>query len=129
MAIVTSSVASMHNCTNVDLTSYAASKAATDHLVRLLATKLRRWYVRVVGINPGFVPTNMNPDTSSSDGNGDGNGGNQLAALFDSVPAKRVGCLEDLAGTVLYLVSRAGAYVDGTSVVVDGGRLLVANSE
>jgi NAD(P)-dependent dehydrogenase (short-subunit alcohol dehydrogenase family) len=51
--VVTSSCASMHNVTNVDLTSYATSKAATDHLVRLLAAKYNRFYVRVVGINPG----------------------------------------------------------------------------
>ena len=51
--VVTSSCASMHNATNVDLTSYATSKAATDHLVKLLAAKYNRFYVRVVGINPG----------------------------------------------------------------------------
>lgn len=53
VVIITSSCASMHNATNVDLTSYATSKAATDHLVRLLAAKFSRFYVRVVGINPG----------------------------------------------------------------------------
>lgn len=51
--VITSSCASMHNATNVDLTSYAASKAATDHLVRLLAAKFSRFYVRVNSINPG----------------------------------------------------------------------------
>lgn len=51
--VMTSSCASMHNATNVDLTSYATSKAATDHLVKLLAAKFSRFYVRVVGINPG----------------------------------------------------------------------------
>lgn len=51
--VITSSCASMHNATNVDLTSYATSKAATDHLVRLLAAKFSRFYVRVSGINPG----------------------------------------------------------------------------
>lgn len=51
--IITGSCASMHNVTNVDLTSYAASKAATDHLVKLLAAKFRNFYVRVVGLNPG----------------------------------------------------------------------------
>ncbi|KAL4909544.1 hypothetical protein BDW74DRAFT_174745 [Aspergillus multicolor] len=118
--LLTSSCASMHNVTNVDLTSYAASKAATDHLVRLLAVKFRRWYVRVVGVNPGFVPSNMNPV---------GDEGNMFAGLFDKVPAKRAGREEDLAGTVLYLVSRAGAYVDGVSLCVDGGRVLVANGQ
>lgn len=53
LVVVTSSCASMHNVTNVDLSSYAASKAATDHLVRLLAAKFGRWYIRVAGINPG----------------------------------------------------------------------------
>lgn len=53
VVIITSSCASMHNATNVDMTSYATSKAATDHLVRLLAAKFNRFYVRVAGINPG----------------------------------------------------------------------------
>ena len=51
--VITSSCASMHNVTNVDLTSYAASKAATDHLSSLLAAKFHRFYVRVLSINPG----------------------------------------------------------------------------
>ncbi|KAL4949085.1 hypothetical protein BDW69DRAFT_203091 [Aspergillus filifer] len=118
--LITSSCASMHNVTNVDLTSYAASKAATDHLVKLLAAKFGRWYVRVVGINPGFVPSNMNPVGAE---------GNMFAGLFDKVPARRAGRAEDLAGTVLYLVSKAGAYVDGISLCVDGGRVLVANGQ
>ncbi|KAF4124733.1 Asp-tRNAAsn/Glu-tRNAGln amidotransferase A subunit or related amidase [Geosmithia morbida] len=97
--VITSSCASMHNVTNVDLTSYASSKAATDHLVKLLAAKFRNFYVRVAGINPGFVPSNMNPV---------GQEGNMFSALFDKVPAKRAGRDEDIAGTVLYLASRAG---------------------
>ncbi|KAJ5535978.1 hypothetical protein N7513_009164 [Penicillium frequentans] len=118
--VVTSSCASMHNVTNVDLTSYATSKAATDHLVKLLAAKYNRFYVRVVGINPGFVPSNMNPVGAE---------GNVFSSLFDKVPAKRAGCSEDIAGTVLYIVSKAGAYVDGVSLCVDGGRILLANGQ
>ncbi|GAB7325630.1 hypothetical protein MBLNU13_g09612t2 [Cladosporium sp. NU13] len=107
--ILTSSCASMHNATNVDLTSYATSKAATDHLVKLLAAKFNRFYVRVVGINPGFVPSNMNPV---------GEAGNMFSSLFDRVPAKRAGNEEDIAGSVIYLVSRAGSYVDGVSTAL-----------
>ncbi|KAJ5641875.1 hypothetical protein N7490_005875 [Penicillium lividum] len=118
--VVTSSCASMHNVTNVDLTSYATSKAATDHLVRLLAAKYNRFYVRVVGINPGFVPSNMNPVGAE---------GNIFSSLFDKVPAKRAGASEDIAGTILYLVSKAGSYVDGVSLCVDGGRILLANGQ
>ncbi|KAG2165430.1 hypothetical protein JADG_005169 [Aureobasidium aubasidani] len=118
--VMTSSCASMHNATNVDLTSYATSKAATDHLVRLLAAKFSRFYVRVVGINPGFVPSNMNPV---------GKAGNMFSSLFDRVPAKRAGRDEDIAGAVIYLISRAGAYIDGVSICIDGGRVLVANGQ
>jgi NAD(P)-dependent dehydrogenase (short-subunit alcohol dehydrogenase family) len=113
--VITSSAASMHNSTNIDLTSYAASKAATDHLVPLLASKFGRWYVRVNSINPGcmchclttkniltvsaVVPSKMNPV---------GAGDNQFAALFEAMPAKRVGKLEDIAGAVIYPCSQAG---------------------
>jgi NAD(P)-dependent dehydrogenase (short-subunit alcohol dehydrogenase family) len=118
--VMTSSCASMHNATNVDLTSYATSKAATDHLVKLLAAKFSRFYIRVVGINPGcqycldtdlashrvemliretVVPSNMNPV---------GEAGNMFSSLFDRVPAKRAGNEEDIAGSVIYLISRAG---------------------
>lgn len=51
--VITSSCASMHLCTNVDLMNYAASKAATDHLVGMLAAKVGHFGVRVNGINPG----------------------------------------------------------------------------
>jgi NAD(P)-dependent dehydrogenase (short-subunit alcohol dehydrogenase family) len=118
--VLTSSCASMHNATNIDLTSYATSKAATDHLVKLMAAKFSRFYVRVVGINPGckyrmevvmsrpelipftVVPSNMNPV---------GEAGNMFSSLFDRVPAKRAGNEEDIAGSVIYLVSRAGVSI------------------
>lgn len=119
--VVTSSCASMHNATNVDLTSYAASKAATDHLVRLLAAKYSRFYVRVVGINPGctfsFLPSGLFYNTNTpfclcivvpSNMNPVGAEGNIFSSLFDKVPARRAGNAEDIAGTVLYLVSKAG---------------------
>ena len=51
--VITSSCASMHLCTNVDLMSYASSKAATDHLIGMLAAKVGRFGIRVNGINPG----------------------------------------------------------------------------
>ena len=76
--------------------------------------------------------------------------GNIFSSLFEKVPAKRAGNSEDIAGTVLYLVSKAGvrifipegikssiahnfiskqAYVDGVSLCVDGGRILLANGQ
>ncbi|RJE22303.1 reductase [Aspergillus sclerotialis] len=65
--------------------------------------------------------------------------GNIFSSLFDKVPAKRAGASEDIAGTILYLVSKAGprqqltrrkqSYVDGVSLCVDGGRILLANGQ
>ncbi|KAL3437492.1 short-chain dehydrogenase [Aspergillus tetrazonus] len=111
--VITSSCASMHNATNVDLTSYASSKAATDHLVKLLAAKFPRYSRQI-------VPSRMNPVGAEV---------SMFAGLFDKLPAKRAGREEDLAGTLLYLVSKAGAYVNGISLCVDGGRVLVANGQ
>lgn len=122
VVVITSSIASLHNATNVDMMSYATTKAATDHLVALLASKFARWYVRVVGINPGFVPSNMNPM-------GTGAGADIFGDLVEKVPAKRAGDVDDLAGIVLFLVSKAGAYVDGRCVAIDGGRTLFANGQ
>ncbi|KAG2420374.1 hypothetical protein HFD88_005175 [Aspergillus terreus] len=120
VVVMTSSCASMHNATNVDLTSYATSKAATDHLVKLLAAKFSRFYVRVLSINPGFVPSKMNPV---------GEEGNIFSNLFDKVPAKRAGNENDIAGAIIYLTSTAGAYIDGVSLCIDGGRILLANGQ
>jgi len=44
-------------------------------------------------------------------------------ALAASVPLRRVGTEEDMAGTILFLASRAGAYVNGAVWLVDGGRI------
>jgi len=44
------------------------------------------------------------------------------------IPATRIGSEEDMAGTALYLASRAGAYLNGLSLVIDGGRLSVLPS-
>ncbi|KAJ5922814.1 hypothetical protein N7516_010517 [Penicillium verrucosum] len=130
VVVMTSSCASMHNATNVDLTSYATSKAATDHLVKLLAAKFSRFYVRVVGINPGWSYDNTYEWTHCSKPHEPCRGGRKpLQCLFDKVPAKRAGTVDDIAGTILYIVSRAGAYVDGTSLCVDGGRILLANGQ
>jgi NAD(P)-dependent dehydrogenase (short-subunit alcohol dehydrogenase family) len=59
VVVITSSISSLHNATNVDMMSYATTKAATDHLVSLLAAKFSRWYVRVCGINPGCTSSSV----------------------------------------------------------------------
>ncbi|ERS96162.1 uncharacterized protein SPSK_00064 [Sporothrix schenckii 1099-18] len=104
----------MHNVTNVDLTGYAASTAATDHPAWLLAAKFSRIYGRVNGINPGFVRSKKNPF---------GADGNMFSSQFDKMSAKRAGEEDVIAGDVLYLASWAGSYIDGINLCIDGGRI------
>jgi len=68
------------------------------------------------------VPSNMNPM-------GTGAGADIFGDLVEKVPAKRAGNIDDLAGIVLFLVSKAGAYVDGRCLAIDGGRTLFANGQ
>ena len=96
----TSSCASLHNSNNIDLTSYAMSKSSLDHLVKLLAAKFAPWYVRVDLINPGFIPSNMNPVEEGS---------NQFTTLFGKMPAKRIAKMENIVGRFFGYVAKLGA--------------------
>lgn len=70
--------------------------------------------VRVNAISPGLVPSEMTTDDASS-----------TIHSAKETPAKRAGGEEDMVGTALWLASKAGSYMDGKVVRVDGGRLLV----
>lgn len=92
---------------------YGASKAALHHLTRALCKRLGREHIVVNAIAPGPFPSRMN-DTAST-------------AMQDNirthVPLGRAGTPEDIEGLVVFLASRAGAYVNGTTIPLDGGYL------
>ncbi|MGE0800853.1 MAG: SDR family oxidoreductase [Lautropia sp.] len=90
--------------------SYAASKAGLIHLTRRLALRLIEDGIVVSCIAPGAFPSDMNRDARDDP---------ELAA--SRIPARRVGSAEDIAGAAIYLASRAGDYVVGETLVVDGG--------
>ena len=92
---------------------YQTSKAAIDHLTRVLASKLRETGVRVNAIAPGYFPSEMN-DAS--------NPASMVARAHELVPLKRAGEEEDIAGTAIWLASRAGSYVTGEVIPLAGGR-------
>jgi len=92
---------------------YSASKAAALHLARNLAVELGPQHILTTAIAPGFFPTKM------ASGLMELTGGTQ--ALADANPNKRLGTAEDIAGTVVYLCSRAGSHVNGGNIVLDGG--------
>jgi NAD(P)-dependent dehydrogenase (short-subunit alcohol dehydrogenase family) len=98
--------------------SYAASKAALHQLTRVLAKELAPQRILVNAIAPGFFPSRMTGFVLRNDA--------AREALLGQIPLGRAGRPEDIAGLALYLCSRAGSYVTGAIIPVDGG-LLVAH--
>jgi NAD(P)-dependent dehydrogenase (short-subunit alcohol dehydrogenase family) len=93
--------------------SYAASKAAIHHLSRVLAMELAPDSINVNCILPGYFPTKMTSHMRAEE--------DRHAALRAHIPMGRLGTPEDIAGACIYLCSRAGAYVTGILLSVDGG--------
>jgi NAD(P)-dependent dehydrogenase (short-subunit alcohol dehydrogenase family) len=92
--------------------SYSASKAAVHHLTRILAAEFAARHVNVNAIAPGPFPTNMTNFAISEDAG--------LQRALSTVPSGRLGRADDMAGTVLYLTGRAGAYTSGAIIPLDG---------
>ena len=90
--------------------SYAASKSGLIHLTRRMAVRLIKDHVVVAAIAPGPFKSDMN---KAARDNAD--------EVSTRVPAGRIGTDEDMAGAAIYLASRAGDYVVGATIAVDGG--------
>lgn len=71
---------------------------------------------------PGLFPSEMSAPIVEAYG-GDASKGGLIPLDKSVVPVGRMGDSQDMIGTVLYLVSRAGAYLNGNVTVLDGGRL------
>ena len=91
--------------------SYSTSKAALHHLTRVLARELGRRNITVNAVAPGPFESKMMAETLR-------NFGDSIAA---SSPLNRIGRPDDMAGVAIYLASRAGSYVTGAVIPVDGG--------
>ncbi len=104
-----------------DTWSYGASKAAVHHLTRQMAARLVSRHVIANAIAPGPFPTWM---LSTGVGTGGDVEGTDWEAVGRTVPRGRVGSAEDVVGTALFLSSRAGAYVVGQIIALDGGMVV-----
>lgn len=96
---------------NWDAFPYGASKAALHHLTRALTKRLGRDHVTVNAIAPGPFPSRLT-DTASD---------TVKKSIETYVPLRRAGTPEDIEGLVVFLASRAGAYVNGATIPLDGG--------
>lgn len=90
--------------------SYHASKAAILYLTKRLAARLVTDNIIVTAIAPGAFQSDMN---KAARDHGD--------AVAKSIPVKRIGVPEDMAGAAIFLASKAGDYVVGDTITVDGG--------
>jgi len=94
--------------------AYALAKAGVSHLARCLAEEYAQDAIRVNCVAPGLIrsfSSSLNPTPWEKRAAG--------------IPLKRVGEPEDIAGAVIFLASRAGSYVTGATILVDGGRVML----
>ena len=92
--------------------SYHASKAALIYLTKRLAAELVSDSIYATSIAPGAFATDLN--LAARD---------HADLVAQNIPARRVGVAEDMAGAAIYLASRAGDYVVGETLTVDGGHV------
>lgn len=93
--------------------SYAASKAAIHHLSRELAADLAGDNITVNAIVPGYFPTKMTAHIREEE--------EKTRELVGNIPLNRLGSPEDIVGLCIFLSSRAGAYITGVELPIDGG--------
>lgn len=94
--------------------SYTASKAAVHHLTRTLANELAERRITVNAFAPGPFQSRMTAFATAGEEN--------AARVGERVPLGRIGRPDDIAGATLYLCSRAGSYVTGAILPLDGGQ-------
>ncbi len=95
----------------IDNYAYSPSKAAVHHLTRVMAVKLGERGITVNAVAPGPFESQMTKWLLE----------NHKENIEATCPLKRIGRPADMAGVALYLASRAGAYVNGVVIPVDGG--------
>lgn len=96
--------------TPIETYSYAASKSALIQLTRLMASRLAKDHIVVTAIAPGPFKSEMNIRARDHE--------TEVAA---QVPVRRIGNDLDMAGAAIFLASRAGDFVVGSVITVDGG--------
>jgi NAD(P)-dependent dehydrogenase (short-subunit alcohol dehydrogenase family) len=95
----------------LDTFPYPAGKAALHHLTKQMSKTLGPRGISVNAIAPGAFPSRTADPILET----------HLQAFIDMTPLARIGRPDDMAGTVVYLASRAGSFLNGSVIVLDGG--------
>jgi NAD(P)-dependent dehydrogenase (short-subunit alcohol dehydrogenase family) len=96
-----------------EFTWYAASKAAIDAFTLGLARELAREGVRVNAVSPGLIETDIHATSGQPD---------RVARMSPMIPMARAGTAEEVAETIVWLLSGRASYVTGANIRVSGGR-------
>lgn len=112
-AIVNVSSAASYLGSPNEFVDYAASKGALDTITIGLAKEVADRGIRVNGVRPGLIHTEIHADSGVPD---------RVEKLQGNVPMKRGGTAEEVASLILYLASDEASYVTGANINVAGGR-------
>lgn len=94
---------------------YAVSKAGVIQMTKSLALEAARFGIRVNAIAPGYIQTSLNRDFFATEAG---------QAMVRRIPMRRLGEMNDLDGPLLLLASDASRYMNGATLVIDGGHMV-----
>ena len=94
--------------------NYAAAKAGVAGMARALAREVASRGITVNSIAPGFIDTDMTKALSAE----------QIAALTATIPAQRLGNVDDIASSAVFLASEGAGYITGITLNVNGGMVM-----
>lgn len=97
---------------------YAASKGGMQMLTKTIALELAEKGIRINGIAPGAIATDMNKELLENQ--------KEKERKEQEIPVHRIGQPEEIAKVALFLASDDASYVAGTTIYVDGGLTLVS---
>ena len=100
--------------------AYCAAKGGLMMFMRTIAVELAPYNIRVNNIGPGAIDTPINAATMADPA--------KTEALRNSIPLKRIGSPEDVAGLAAFLCSDDASYVTGSSYFIDGGLMRASGS-